>query len=114
MTAREMGDFAAKINKYYRLVDSADSLADRGETFNASYLLQEAKRTDRELYKEARRVLEYVETIEDPYIRVICRMHYVCGRSWKDVAEALGGDNTKDGIRMLARRYLLKMESETQ
>jgi len=38
--------------------------------------------------------------------RTILEERYIQGRSWAQEAKAAGGSNTRDGVRMIARRYL--------
>lgn len=49
-----------------------------------------------------------VAKIEDARARLSIEMHYIDGRSWNEVADAIGGGNTEDGCRMYVNRYITK------
>lgn len=48
----------------------------------------------------------YVDSVEDILIREILRERYINGKSWNAVAIKVGGNNTADGCRMAANRFL--------
>lgn len=49
-----------------------------------------------------------IANIEDARARLSIEMHYIDGRSWNEVADAIGGGNTEDGCRMYVNRYIEK------
>ena len=51
-------------------------------------------------------VRRFVESIEDNRTKVIFDLRFLCGLPWEDVAQAIGGGNTSDAVRMTAYRYL--------
>ena len=55
---------------------------------------------------EAEKIMDWIETIEDPMIRTIMHARYIRGKSWTAVAAAVGGGNTPDSCRMQHNRYL--------
>ena len=57
-------------------------------------------------YYEYNRLITYINSIEDSYIRQIMTLRYVNGLSWQQIAHHMGGGNTSDGVRMACNRYL--------
>lgn len=50
----------------------------------------------------------YIFSIQDPYIQQIFALRYVEGLSWLNVSLRLGGVNTPENLRTIARRCLKK------
>ena len=57
---------------------------------------------------EYNRLNRYIAGIDDSLIRQIMSLRYISGMTWVQVAMHIGGDNTPDGVRMAAKRYLKK------
>lgn len=57
-------------------------------------------------WQEMRRLLAYIEDIDDSLIRQILTCRYVDGKTWVKVAREIGGDNTEDSVKKAAYRYL--------
>lgn len=53
-----------------------------------------------------REILEYIFSIDDSQIRRIMRLRYIELKSWLQVANAIGGNNTADSVRMAHDRFL--------
>lgn len=53
-------------------------------------------------------VLDFIESIKDSHLRMIITYRIVENYSWNKVAEALGGGNTEDGVRMAFNRFMEK------
>lgn len=49
----------------------------------------------------------YIENC-DEYIGTMLKLHYIHGKSWKNIAIRAGGGNTEDGVRMTCHRYVRK------
>jgi hypothetical protein len=49
---------------------------------------------------------DYLESIDDPLVHEIMMLRYVEHLHWYEVAEAVGGGNTPDTVRMIHNRYL--------
>ncbi len=62
-----------------------------------SRLRKKAKDKRKELYK-------FIETVQDPYYRILLKCRCVDRKSWKEVAQVLGG--TPDSHRMALERYI--------
>ena len=78
----------------------------------ASRAMKEAKLMERiermihEQQREAERIMEWIQTIEDPLVQAIMHARYIKGKSWTAVAYAIGGDNTSENVRQIHYRYL--------
>lgn len=62
-----------------------------------------------EIEKQKTAVEEFVESIEDYYIRTIFRLRFKRGLSWKEVATLVGGRNTEESVKSACYRYLKKL-----
>lgn len=67
-------------------------------------------RRTKESEKALLRLEHYISGIEDPLIRRIIWLKKVKGKSWGEVARAIGGGNTSDGVRKTYFRFLNKRE----
>lgn len=47
------------------------------------------------IQEERRRICGYIATIEDPELRQVLYLRYVSGLSWREMAAALGGEESK-------------------
>ena len=59
-----------------------------------------------EIQIQRRRILEYIDTIEDSLVRQILFYRHISCMSWTRVAMEVGGDNTADGVRKIHDRFL--------
>jgi len=59
-------------------------------------------------FYELNRLTRYINSVEDSQIRQILSLRYINGLSWVQIAFALGGGNTADGVRMAHKRFLEK------
>ena len=55
------------------------------------------------LYKE---ILDFINRIPDPLLRLALSLKYINGLEWEQVALHIGGGNTAEGIRKCCERYL--------
>lgn len=82
----------------------SDPTADRALRENK--LMERIQRMEREQSQEAERIMEWIQSIEDPMIQTIMHARYIRGKSWVAVAVAVGGNNSPDSVRMAHNRYL--------
>lgn len=57
---------------------------------------------------EYNRLMRYITTVDDSYIRQILTFRYIDGFSWVQVAMHIGGGNTEDSVRMAHNRFFQK------
>ena len=53
-----------------------------------------------------REIFEYICSINDSQMRRIMRLRHIELKSWLQVANIIGGNNTADSVRMMHDRYL--------
>ena len=58
-----------------------------------------------QLYYEYNRLIDYINGINDSYIRQIMTLRYINGLSWRQISFSVGGKNTENGVRMVCERY---------
>lgn len=51
---------------------------------------------------------DFIDSIKDSQIRQIIELKYIKNKSWAEVAKILGGNNTRDSVRKMSRRFLEK------
>lgn len=61
-------------------------------------------------FYELNRLTRYIESVDDPMMRMILSLRYVNGLSWRQVAYSIGGKITEDGVKKMAYRHLKKYE----
>jgi hypothetical protein len=57
------------------------------------------------IWEERRRLERWIADIPDSLTRRVFTLRFVEGKSWLQVAMAVGGDNTADTVRKMAKRY---------
>lgn len=82
----------------------SDPTADRALRENK--VMERIERMLREQQRESERIMEWIQTIEDPMIQTIMHARYIRNKSWTAVAHAIGGGNTAENIRQIHSRYL--------
>lgn len=51
-------------------------------------------------------ILPFIRSIEDDQTRLIFRLRFIRGLTWKEVAAVIGGRNSEDSVKMVCYRYL--------
>ena len=71
------------------------------------------RRLQRKLNRRAEELLDlveetndYIENIDDSFIRQVITLRYINGLTWEQVAAHIGGGNTADSVRMMHNRFL--------
>ena len=59
--------------------------------------------------EERRKAMRFINSITDSQLRTIFILRFVCGKSWNEVADYIGGGNTEKSVWVRAYRYLKKM-----
>lgn len=84
--------------------NTPDPTADRA--ISETKIMSRIERLVAEQEEESERIMDWIQTIEDPMIQTIMHARYIKGKSWTAVAYSVGGNNTPDSVRMLHNRYL--------
>ena len=62
------------------------------------------------LEKEARAseaiIMPFIQGIDDDQTRMIFRLRFLRGLTWKEVAAVVGGRNSEESVKMVCYRYL--------
>ena len=58
--------------------------------------------------REEARLLRYIEEIGDSFVRQIIQYRFLELKTWKGVADCMGGDNTSESVRKALYRFLKK------
>lgn len=61
-----------------------------------------------EAVKQRAVVDAYVKRVDDCFVKVILSLRFLEIMTWGEVAEAVGGKNTDDTVRMVCQRYIDK------
>jgi len=88
----------------------SDPTSDRA--IREAKMLQRIQRLLAEQEKEAERIMEWIETIDDPLVQAIMHARYIKNKSWAAVAHAVGGGNTPDAVRQIHKRYLFVLSGK--
>ena len=56
-------------------------------------------------------ILRYVESINDAELRRIMFLRFIQQKTWQQVADEIGGNNTEDSVRKRCNRYVSKRET---
>lgn len=49
---------------------------------------------------------DFIEDISDIQVKRILRYKYIKGKTWAEVADRMGGQNSRDSVRMMSKRFL--------
>ncbi|WP_409969597.1 hypothetical protein RFF05_06705 [Bengtsoniella intestinalis] len=63
-----------------------------------------------ELAVSEQEIKSFIDSIDNDYIRMIFRLRFLRGLTWKQVAAVVGGRNTEDGVKSACYRYLSTLE----
>ncbi len=55
---------------------------------------------------EKKKLEKYISTIKDDQTRMIFRLRFIHCMTWPQVAEAIGGRNTANSVKLICHRYL--------
>ena len=68
-------------------------------------LNQELQEKVEEIAVQMKRILDWVDTIDNPEIQIIVRWHFMNGLSWKDTARKIYSTSDSDSCRVKFYRY---------
>ena len=60
----------------------------------------------KKLKSEIKRIHNYINAIDDSRLRLIFEMRFIDCKSWNEVADFLGGNNTDDCVKKSCYRYI--------
>lgn len=63
---------------------------------------------------EANRINQFIQNIDDSFMRQIIRLRYIDDLNWKQVALSIGGGNTEDSVKQACHRFIKKNEKNKQ
>ena len=58
---------------------------------------------------QVNKINEFIDSIDDPQIRMIISLRYINCLSWNQVAASIGGGNSEDSVKKVVYRYLNKL-----
>lgn len=87
---------------------SNPNVTDKVSAFAARIVdLEDAiKSLGKDMSLERQKLLSYIRSIDDAYIRAIYFLRFVECMTWTEVADAVGGGNSADSVRMTCYRHL--------
>lgn len=56
--------------------------------------------------QEQKKLEEYISTIKDDQTRMIFRLRFLHCMTWRQVADAIGGRNSANSVKLICHRYL--------
>ncbi|MBO5167658.1 MAG: hypothetical protein J6B49_00970 [Phascolarctobacterium sp.] len=59
-----------------------------------------------EVQKNSVGVEAFINNIDDDLTRMIFRLRYLHGYSWREISSFIGGKNTEEAVKMICYRYL--------
>ena len=77
----------------------AAEIADMRETIS---------RREADVARSEAAVAAYIQTIEDIQLRMVFRLRFIHGMTWKLVATTVGGRNTENGVKAACYRYIAR------
>lgn len=77
----------------------------RSAFYRIEKLNQELEEKVNEIAVQMKRILDWVDTIDNPEIQIIVRWHFMNGLSWKDTARKIYSTSDSDSCRVKFYRY---------
>lgn len=71
----------------------------------------DVNRLEKMIKKSGKSVKKYVDGITDNRTKLIFNLRFCCGMTWAEVAQAIGGRNTPETVKMACYRYLTHEQS---
>lgn len=95
-------DTAARITGLPHIGTLSDKTALAAEIADAKAIIEAKTKAS---IAEYNRLMRYINSVDESFMRQILTLRYVNGLSWNGVAHSIGG-NTADSIRMAHNRFL--------
>jgi hypothetical protein len=77
----------------------------RSAFYRIEKLNQELEEKVNKIAVQMKRILDWVDTIDNPEIQIIIRWHFMNGLSWKETARKIYSTSDSDSCRMKFYRY---------
>ena len=112
--ARKKRDMVRASSKQFPFIERnihIEGLADINEIKLNSILNEEIRKLESRyeiLVKVTNDVLDFIDSVDDSRMRLIISYRIIEGYSWNEVADAIGGGNTEDSVRMAFNRFMIK------
>lgn len=112
--ARKKRDMVRASSKQFPFIEHnvhIEGLADINEIKLNSILNEEIRKLEsryESLVKVTNDVLDFIDSVDDSRMRLIISYRIIEGYSWNEVADAIGGGNTEDSVRMAFNRFMIK------
>ena len=112
--ARKKRDMVRASSKQFPFIEHnvhIEGLADMNEIKLNSILNEEIRKLEsryESLVKVTNDVLDFIDSVDDSRMRLIISYRIIEGYSWNEVADAIGGGNTEDSVRMAFNRFMIK------
>lgn len=71
-------------------------------------LIAEKRQKKAELERLKYDIEQFIDNIPDSQTRRVLKLKYIKGYSWAEVAKHIGGNNTRDSVRMMSTRFFQK------
>lgn len=65
-----------------------------------------AKELETKVLEAQKPIEEWINSVDDIYVQTILRLRFLHGLKWQEVADAIGGGNTTQSVRMAVYRLL--------
>ncbi len=105
----KLEEVATKITQVISPVPGGGGISDKTATAAAiadCELIIESKK--QQARAEYNRLVRYIASIDDSFIRSIIKYRFIDLMSWIQIANKMGGNNTADSVRMALKRFLRK------
>jgi hypothetical protein len=104
---RELEAAATNANSQITGMPHAAGISDKTSlAAEIAYLRGVTEAKIQQLYYEYRRLIDYINGIDDSCIRQILSLRFINGLSWRQISFSVGGGNTADGVRKACERFL--------
>lgn len=94
--------------KTKRVIPLMQAELDKIKEGQVSKLIKDRERRLRENHEKLEAMDQWIDAIEDDETRLVFDLHYRKGRTWKQIAQRMGGVYSEDYVRKLIRDKYLK------
>ena len=104
----ELNDRLLKITQNITDMPKSNGISDKISSITTELVYQKDMLSIKQMQLEIEktRLTDFINSIDDSYLRLIFRYRFIECKTWQQVALSVGGNNTADSCRMEAKRYL--------